>query len=110
MNSSEQQQRGSKTLFGGAPRTEPGWLAWTLVALIRITFLTVIWTGLGMGAGLLLGLLAAMLRAALTHSLGDVDLAYRLVAIPLAALCGTGALLWNLVGTAKAAKQRMASR
>jgi hypothetical protein len=107
LKASEMEARGSKTLVASEPMRQPSWAVWTLMKAIRILLLTVLWTGLGMGAGLFCGILGLMVAAALRHQAPEMELAYRYVAIPVAISVGSCALLWNLVRTAQAAAERM---
>lgn len=104
---SEMEARGSKTLVASEPMRQPSWPMWTLMKGMRVLFLTVLWTGLGMGAGLFGGILGLMVAAAIHHQAPEMQLAYRHFAIPAAMGTGGCALLWNLVRAAQAAAQRM---
>ena len=103
---SEMEARGSKTLVASEPMRQPSWTVWTLMQGLRIALLTVLWTGLGMGAGLFCGIFGFMVAAAIRHQAPEMQLAYRHVAIPVALGAGGCALLWNLVRTAQAAAGR----
>ena len=59
--------RGSKTLVASEPMRRPSWAGWTLMQGLRVVLLTVLWTGLGMGAGLFCGILGLMVAAAIRH-------------------------------------------
>jgi hypothetical protein len=107
LKASEMEARGSKTLVASEPMRRPSWLVWTLMKGFRVVLLTVLWSGLGMGAGLFCGILGVMAGSALLHRNLQMALAYRYVAIPGAACAGGCALLWNLVRTAQAAARRM---
>lgn len=106
MNSSEMEARGSKTLGAPEPAREPSWLVWTLMKGFRLLFLTVLWSGLGMGLGLLAGIMVLMTSGAIHHSMPEMDVAYRQIAIPSALGTGGCAFLWNLVRTLQAAARR----
>ncbi len=108
MKLSEMEARGSKTLVNGEPMKQPSWLVWTLMKTIRLVLLTVLWTGLGMGAGLFCGILGVVIASALKHTAPDMSLAYRHISIPVAILSGGCAFLWNLVRTLQAAQRRRA--
>jgi hypothetical protein len=105
---SEMEARGSKTLVASHPMKQPNWLIWTLMKGFRLVVLTLLWTGLGMGAGLFCGILGVVIASALMHRTPDMSLAYRHVSIPVAIGSGSCAFLWNLLRTiqAAAAKRR----
>jgi hypothetical protein len=107
LKASEMEARGSKTLVASEPMVRPSWIVWTLMQGLRIVLLTVLWTGLGMGAGLFCGIFGLLVAAAIHHQAPEMQLAYRHVAIPLAMGSGGCALLWNLWRTAQAAAERM---
>jgi len=98
--------RESKTVLAGEPRRQPSWAVWLLMKGFRVLFLTVLWTGIGMGFGLLTGILLLMSGAVIHHQMPPMQLAYRDVAIPTAMLCGGCALLWNLMRVVQAAARR----
>ncbi len=101
---------GSKTLVPGEPMKRPNWLVWTLMKTIRLILLTVLWSGLGMGAGLFCGIIGLVIASALKHTTPDMTVAYRHISIPVAVLSGSCAFLWNLVRTLQAAAQRRRAR
>jgi hypothetical protein len=103
---SEMEARGSKTLVASEPMKRPNWPVWTLMKGFRILMLTVLWSGLGMGAGLFCGILGVAVSSAILHRSPDMDLAYRYIAIPIAICAGSCALLWNLMRAVQAAAQR----
>ncbi len=84
MKVSEMEARGSKTLVGSEPMRQPSWLVWTLMKGFRVVVLTVLWSGLGMGAGLFCGIMGVMIAGALMHRTPDMSMAYRYVSIPVA--------------------------
>jgi ABC-type sugar transport system permease subunit len=102
--------RGSKTLVAAEPMRRPSWLVWTLMKTFRTVMLTVLWSGLGMGAGLFCGIVGLLVAATIQHKRPEMDLAYRLVAIPVAICAGSCALLWNLVRAAQEAVERLKSK
>ena len=103
---SEMEALGSKTLVAAEPMRQPSWPVWTLMKGFRVVLLTVLWSGLGMGAGLFCGILGVVVSSAILHRSPNMGLAYRYFAIPVALCAGGGALLWNLMRTAQAAMQR----
>jgi hypothetical protein len=107
LKASEMEARGSKTLLASEPMLRPSWLVWTLMKAFRIVMLTLLWSGLGMGAGLFCGIFGLMAAGAILHRPPDMELAYRHVAIPVAVCAGGCALLWNLVRAAQSAAERM---
>lgn len=98
--------RGSKTLLGGEPLREPSWLVWTLMKAGRVVFLTVLWTGLGMGVGLFCGILGLLALGALHHQMPEMSMAYRYISIPVAVCSGSGAFLWNVARALQAAGRK----
>jgi hypothetical protein len=98
--------RGSKTLVASEPMKQPSWLVWTLMKGIRLVMLTLLWTGLGMGAGLFCGIAGLMIAGAVTHRIPEMSMAYRNISIPVAIFSGSCAFLWNLVRTIQAAWRR----
>jgi hypothetical protein len=103
---SEIEVRRSKALLGGKPMKQPSWLVWTLMKLFRITLLTVLWSGLGMGVGLFCGILGVLVLGAMRHVSPDMSMAYRYVSIPVAVCSGSCAFIWNVVRSFQAAVQR----
>jgi ABC-type sugar transport system permease subunit len=103
---SEMEARGSKTLVAAEPMRRPSWLVWTLMKTFRTVLLTVLWSGLGMGAGLFCGIVGLLVAATIQHQRPEMDLAYRHVAIPVAICAGSCALLWNLMLAAREAAAR----
>jgi hypothetical protein len=106
VNSSEMETRDSKTLGPSEPARQPSWLVWTLMKSFRLLFLTVMWTGLGMGLGLFTGIMVLMTAGAFQHRMLPMDAAYRQIAIPFALCTGGCAFLWNLIRTLQAAARR----
>src|ERR1700687_4518090 len=103
---SEMEARGSKTLVAAEPMRRPSWPVWTLMKSFRIVALTLLWSGLGMGAGLFCGILGVMVASAILHRNLEMELAYRYVSIPVAICAGSCSLRWNLKRTAQAAAKR----
>lgn len=110
LNASEMEARGSKTLVASERMSRPSWAVWTLMRALRVVLLTVLWTGVGMGAGLFCGILGLMVAAAIRHQAPEMELAYRHFAIPVAIGVGGCALLWNLVRTMQAAAERIKTK
>ena len=106
LKASEMAARGSKTLVASEPMRRPSWGVWTLMKGFRMVLLTVLWSGLGMGAGLFCGILGVVVASALLHRNLEMEMAYRYVALPVAVCSGSCALLWNLMRTVQAAAQR----
>jgi len=82
---------------------------WILTRTLRLLVLTLVWTGLGMGAGLFCGIAVVMVSALLMHRTPDMTEAYRHGAIPAAIGAGSVALLWNLIRTIQEASSRLES-
>ena len=106
VNPSEMEPQGSKTLLSTEPQRQPSWFVWTLMKGTRLLMLTVLWSGLGMGAGLFGGIVVLLALGILHHRLPPMDLAYRYSAIPAAIIAGSGAFTWNLMRTVQAAVKR----
>jgi hypothetical protein len=75
----------------------------------RIAVLTVLWSGLGMGAGLFCGIVGVAAWSAILHRSPDMSLAYRGISIPMAIACGSGAFLWNTMRTVQAVARKLKS-
>jgi len=105
---SEMEARGTKTLVAGEPMKQPNWLVWTLMKGFRLAVLTLLWTGLGMGAGLFCGIVGLLIASAVMHRTPDMSTAYRSISIPVACVSGSCAFLWNLMRTVQAARKRKA--
>jgi len=103
---SEMEARGSKTLVASEPVKEPSWLVWTLMKGFRVLFLTLLWTGFGMGAGLFCGIFGVLIWSAIMHRSPDMSMAYRDISIPVAICSGSCAFVWNLMRTVQAAAIR----
>jgi hypothetical protein len=97
----------SKTLLASRPRRQPSWPVWLAMKGFRLLFLTVLWSGLGMGVGLLTGIALLMTGAVIHQRMPPMDLAYRQIAIPTAIFAGGCALLWNLWRTVLAGIRRI---
>jgi hypothetical protein len=106
MKVSEMEARGTKTLVAGEPRKEPSWLVWSLTKVFRVVLLTVLWSGIGMGAGLFCGIIGVVAWSAIQHRTPEMDLAYRSISIPVAICSGSCAFLWNVMRTLQAAVQK----
>lgn len=104
------QRAQSRNLFGGERVPEPGWTVWLFVKLFRLVVLTVLWTGVGMGAGLFAGIVVMMGASAFVHHTPDLTQAYRHGGFPAAIGAGAVAFLWNLMRTIQAASERAAKR
>lgn len=110
MKLSEMEARGSKTLVGGEPVKQPGWLMWTLMKGFRLVALTVMWAALGMGVGLFCGILGLMIAGAIMHHMPVMSMAYRKISIPAAIVSGSCAFVWNLARTVQVAARRHKGR
>jgi hypothetical protein len=110
MKVSQMEAGGSKTLVPSEPGKEPSWLVWTLVKAFRVVLLTVLWTGLGMGAALFCGIIGLLAAGVILHRTPEMSLAYRSISIPVAIASGSIAFLWNMVRTLQAAAQRRRAR
>jgi len=76
----------------------------TLVATIfRILVLTVLFAALGMGVGLFCGILGTVVLGAIKDTQPDMAVAYRSIALPVAALFAAVAFVYNVVNTIRRA-------
>lgn len=73
---------------------------------MRVLFSTLLFAALGMGAGLFLGILGTVGYGLIRGSSVDMSNAYKHVAIPLAAIAGTVALIGSAVLEVRARRQR----
>jgi hypothetical protein len=73
---------------------------------VRVLFTTLLFTGGGMGAGLFLGILGSAAYGLLPGHHIDMTNAYRHVAIPVAILVGSVALVGSAVLEVRARRQR----
>ena len=73
---------------------------------VRVLFTTLLFTGGGMGAGLFLGILGSVLFGLLPGHQVDMTNAYKHVAIPVAILAGSVALVGSAVLEVRARRQR----
>lgn len=81
-----------------APQTpRPSWFVRFVMATVRILFVTLLFTLLGMAVGLFFGIIVTAFRH---HPMNE---AYRVFAVPVAVAWGAGALVWSLVQTARRA-------
>jgi Flp pilus assembly pilin Flp len=78
-------------------RARPAWYVRLIMVSFRTVLLTLLFAALGMGVGLLVGIIATVVIAAIHHVQPDMSQAYRCFAIPLSAVCGAGAFLWNVI-------------
>lgn len=73
---------------------------------MRVMFTTLLFTAAGMGAGLFLGILGTVLYGLIRGRNVDMTGAYRHVAIPVAILVGSIALIGSIVLEVRARRQR----
>lgn len=73
---------------------------------VRVIFSTLLFTAGGMGAGLFLGILGTVIFGLVSGHKVDMANAYRHVAIPVAILCGSIALIGSAVLEVRARRQR----
>ena len=62
----------------------------------RIVVLTAMFAALGMGVGMFVGIVGTLILSMIRHTHPDMANSYRQFAIPLAILCGTVALGYQL--------------
>ena len=72
----------------------------------RVLFTTLLFTAAGMGAGLFLGILGTVVYGMISGSKIDMANAYKHVAIPVAILAGSVALIGSAVLEVRARRQR----
>jgi nitric oxide reductase large subunit len=106
IKSSEMEARGSKNLLSGEPMRQQSWPSWILMKSLRILVLTILWTGVGMGAGLFAGIVVMMFSIVFVHHRPDLTQAYRHGAFPAAIGAGAVAFVWNVLRTMQAAAAR----
>lgn len=68
-----------------------------LTSAVRVFFTTLLFTAGGMGAGLFLGIVGMVLYGMITGSKTDMTNAYKHIAIPVAILAGSVALVGSVV-------------
>ncbi len=73
---------------------------------MRVLFTTLLFTAAGMGAGLFLGILGTLLYGLIGGHQIDMSNAYRQVAIPIAIVIGSVALVGSAVLEVRARRQR----
>jgi hypothetical protein len=73
---------------------------------MRVLFSTLLFAAAGMGAGLFLGILGTVLYGLIRGNSVDMSNAYKHVAIPVAAVAGSVALVGSLVLEVRARRQR----
>lgn len=73
---------------------------------VRVLFTALLFTAGGMGVGLFLGIVGMVLYSMIRGQQVDMSNAYRHVAIPLAILCGSIALIGSAVLEVRARRQR----
>jgi uncharacterized BrkB/YihY/UPF0761 family membrane protein len=74
--------------------------------VIRILFVTVLFTLIGMGAGLFAGIIGVVVLAFVKDIHPDMQTAYLRVAIPTAIVFGTIALIYNVAQEIRRAGKR----
>jgi hypothetical protein len=77
---------------------------------LRVVLFSITCAGLGMAFGLFAGILVQVARSLMHHGAIDMTVAYRYFAIPLAAVCGVGALVVFSVIETRTARRLLASR
>ncbi len=81
-------------------------LSIAFTSTVRVLFTTLLFTAGGMGAGLFLGILGTLVYGMISGSKIDMTNAYRHVAIPVAILTGSIALIGSAVLEVRARRQR----
>lgn len=73
---------------------------------LKVLYTTLLFTAAGMGAGLFLGILVMVAFGLISGGKVDMANAYRHVAIPVAILCGSVALIGSIVLEIRNRRQR----
>ncbi len=81
-------------------------LSIAFASTIRVLFATLLFTAGGMGAGLFLGIIGTVLYGIISGSKIDMTNAYKHVAIPVAILAGSVALVGSAILEVRARHQR----
>jgi hypothetical protein len=81
-------------------------LSIAFTSTVRVLFTTLLFTAAGMGAGLFLGILGTVIYAMISGRQIDMSNAYKHVAIPVAILAGSVALLGSVVLEVRARRTR----
>lgn len=81
-------------------------LSIAFTSTVRVLFTTLLFAAGGMGAGLFLGILGTVVYGMISGSKIDMANAYRHVAIPVAILAGSVALVGSAVLEVRARRQR----
>ncbi len=81
-------------------------LSLVFTSTVRVLFTTLLFTAGGMGVGLFLGILGTVLYGMISGNKTDMSIAYRHVAIPVAILTGSIALIGSAVLEVRARRQR----
>lgn len=90
--------------FAVAPRRSRFSIAFT--STVRVVFVGLLFTAAGMGAGLFLGILGTIVYGMMKGGPIDMTNAYRHVAIPIAAVTGSIALVGAIVLEVRARSRR----
>ncbi len=102
MKVSEMEARGRRRWWpANRGKSRAGWCGRVMKGF-RIVLLTVLWSGLGMGAGLFCGIVGVVAWSAISTGRRIWHLAYRSISIPVAIVSGSCAFLWNLMRTLQA--------
>jgi hypothetical protein len=80
-----------------APAARRSKFSIVFTSTVRVLFTTLLFTAAGMGAGLFLGILGMVVYGMITGNKIDMANAYRHVAIPIAILAGSVALVGSAV-------------
>lgn len=79
-----------------------------ITALVRVVIFVVTSTGLGMAFGLFAGIVVQVIRSLVHRGAIDMTVAYRFYGIPLAGLCGLGAVIVFSVIETRTARRLLA--
>lgn len=81
-----------------------------LATVLRIALFAITCTGLGMAFGLFTGIVVQVARSLVHRGAIDMTVAYRYYGIPLAVVCGVGAIVVFTVIETRTARRLLASR
>ena len=81
-----------------------------IATVLRILLFTITCIGLGMAFGLFTGIIVQVVRSLIHRGTIDMTVAYRFFGVPLAAVCGVGALAVFSVIETRTARRLLAAR
>ena len=81
-----------------------------VAAVVRTILFAITCTGLGMAFGLFVGIVVQVVRSLIHRGAIDMTVAYRFFGIPLAVVCGVGALVLFSVIESRTARRLLDAR